>query len=109
MDWNFQSVKYLHELVQQYGGRKSGGREAEFQERIRSMPASWRECLGFGLSARQVFKGGRLDSENSKLVKVSTVPKVTSRNPGHAAGAYWHRSCGVWHNIAESGHGRLKK
>ena len=21
-DWNFQSVKYLHELVQQYGGRK---------------------------------------------------------------------------------------
>ena len=34
-DWNFQSVKYLHELVQQYGGRKSGGREAEFQERIR--------------------------------------------------------------------------
>ena len=23
MDWNFQSGKYLHELVQQYGGRKS--------------------------------------------------------------------------------------
>ena len=24
MDWNFQSVKYLHELVRQYGGRKIG-------------------------------------------------------------------------------------
>ena len=33
MDWNFQSVKYLDELVQQYGGRKSGGRQAEFQEK----------------------------------------------------------------------------
>ena len=31
---DFQSVKYMHELVQQYGGRKSGGREAEFRERI---------------------------------------------------------------------------
>ena len=34
-DWYFRSVKYLDELVQQYGGRKSEGREAEFQERIR--------------------------------------------------------------------------
>ena len=34
MDWNFQSVKYLHKPVQQNGGRKSGGQEAEFQERI---------------------------------------------------------------------------
>ena len=33
-DWNCQSVEYLHELVQQYGGRKSEGGEAEFQERI---------------------------------------------------------------------------
>ena len=33
-DWNFQRVKYLDELVQQYGGRKSRGQEAEFQERI---------------------------------------------------------------------------
>ena len=56
-----------------------------------SMPASWREFLGFGFSARLVFKGGRPHSENSKLVKAPTVPKVTSRNPGRAAGAHWHR------------------
>ena len=31
MNWNFQIVKYLDEFVQQYSGRKSGGREAEFQ------------------------------------------------------------------------------
>ena len=31
------------------------------------------------------------DSENSKLVKAPTVPKATSRNPRHAAGAHWHR------------------
>ena len=37
------------------------------------------------------FKGGWSDSENSKLVKASTVLKVTSRSPGHAPGAYWHR------------------
>ena len=35
IDWNFQSVKYLDKLLQQYGGRKSRGQEAEFQERIR--------------------------------------------------------------------------
>ena len=56
-----------------------------------SMPASWREFLGFGFSARLVFKGGWPDSENSKLVKAPTFPKVTSRNPGHTAGAPWHR------------------
>ena len=82
-DWNFQSVKYLHELVRQYGGRKSGDREAEFRERIRK---EW-ACLRFGgncwvsdFSARPVFKGGWPNSENSKLVKALTVPKVTSRN-----------------------------
>ena len=31
----FQSVKCLYELVEQYVGRKRGGREAEFHERIR--------------------------------------------------------------------------
>ena len=54
----------------------------------------WRRSSGsivefFG-SARLVFKGGLPDSENSKLVKALTVPKVTSRNPRHAAGAHWH-------------------
>ena len=33
---------------------------------------------------------GLPNSENSKLVKAPTVPKVTSRNPGHSAGAHWH-------------------
>ena len=42
-------------------------------------------------SARLVFKGGRPDSQNSKLVKAQTVLKVTSRNPRHSAGAHWHR------------------
>ena len=78
----------------QYGGRKSGGRDAEFQEKIRK---EW-ACLHCGgsswvsdFSARLVFKGGRPDSENSKLVKAPTVPKAKSRNPRHAAGAHWHR------------------
>ena len=47
--------------------------------------------MGFGFfceSARQVFKGGRPESENSKLVKAPTVPKVTT-------GAHWHRYTGV--------------
>ena len=57
-----------------------------------SMPATlWREFLGFGFLL--VFKGGQSDSEKSKLVKALTVPKVTSRNPGHAAVAHWHRYC----------------
>ena len=43
--------------------------------------------VGFGIHCQSVFKGGRPDSENSELVKAPTVPKVTSRNPGHAAGA----------------------
>ena len=49
MDWNFQSVKYLDELVQQYGGRKSGGREAVPRKDLKrmSMPAAWREFCGF--------------------------------------------------------------
>ena len=59
MDWNFQSVKYLDDLVQNYGGRKSGGREAEFQERIRKNEHA---CSVLGvfvvsdLSARQYLK-----------------------------------------------------
>ena len=59
-----------------------------------SMPALWRDFLGFRFSACLVFKGSRPNSENSKLVKAPTVPKVKSRNPkvksrnGHAAGAH---------------------
>ena len=72
---------------------------SSFQERI------WKEwaCLHSGgsswvsdFSARQVFKGGGPDSENSKLVKAPTVPKLTSRNPGHATGAHWHRYIKLW-------------
>ena len=50
-----------------------------------SMPECGGNCW---VSARPVFKGGWPDSENSKLVKAPTVPKVTSRNSGHAAGAH---------------------
>ena len=96
MDWNIQSVKYLHELVQQYDERKSRGWEAEFLERIGK---EW-ACLHCGgnswvsdFSASLVFKGCLPDLENSKLVKASTVPKVMSRNPRHSTGAYWHRYC----------------
>ena len=39
---------------------------------------------------------GGPDSENSKLVKAPTVPKLTSRNPGHATGAHWHRYIKLW-------------
>ena len=56
-----------------------------------SMPALWREFLGFWFHYPFVFKGGRPDSKNSKLVKAQTVPKVTSRNLWHAAGAHRHR------------------
>ena len=55
MDWNFQSVKYLNELVQQYGGRKSSGREEEFQERIehaRSMEGVFVVTTSTDLSAQ---------------------------------------------------------
>ena len=45
-DWNFQSVKYLHELVQQHGGKKRGGQEAEFLERIRKESACLPHCGG---------------------------------------------------------------
>ena len=109
MDWNFQSVKYLHELVQQYGGRKSGGWEAEFQERIRK---EW-ACLqrggsfcGFGFECPSVFKAGLPDSESSNLVKVSTVLKVTSRNSGHCSWA--HRHSYVPPNILRTPPGRHK-
>ena len=80
--------------MEQYGGKKSRGREAEFQERIRKELAylySGGSFLGFGFHCQSVFKGGRPDLENSKLVKAPTVPRVTSRNPGHYAGADWHR------------------
>ena len=59
-----------------------------------SMPPSWREILslvGFRFHCPSIFKGGRPDLENSKLVKALTVLKVASRNPGHSAGAHWHR------------------
>ena len=50
--------------------------------------------MGFRFHCPSVFKGGGPeppDSEISKLVKAPTVPKVTSRNSGHAAGTHWHR------------------
>ena len=54
-----------------------------------SMPAAKREFCGFRIVV-SVFRDGQPDWENSKLVKALTVQKVTSRNPGHSAGAHWH-------------------
>ena len=61
---NGLSVKYLYELVQKYGEKKSGVQEAEFRERIRKEGA----CLHRGgsswvsdFSARLVFIGCRPD------------------------------------------------
>ena len=50
MDWNFQSVKYLHKLVQQYDGRKIG---VEKQNSKKGFEKN--EFLGFGFSACLVF------------------------------------------------------
>ena len=66
--------------------RKSGGREAEFQERIRKEWASLQgggSFRGFGLECPSVFKCGHHDLENSKLVSAPRVPKV-SRNSWHS-------------------------
>ena len=87
-DWNFQSVKCLDdsELVQQYGGRKSGGWEAEFQERIQKEWACLYRggsFLGFELHCRsvKVALGGGLDSENSNSSLLRQVRKWKAEIP----------------------------
>ena len=65
MDWNFQSVKCLNELVQQYGGRKSSGREAELQGRIEhahSMEGDFVVTTSTDLSAGPFLKVASLTS-----------------------------------------------
>ena len=49
IDWNFQSVKYLGELVQQYGGGKRWVEKQNSKKNSKrmSMPAAWREFCGF--------------------------------------------------------------
>ena len=82
--WNFQSVKYLDELVQQYGGRKRGGREAEFQERIRKEWACLHRgasFLGFRFHCPSVFKvvgPTRKIQSSSKLWQVLKMIKIIS-------------------------------
>ena len=100
---NFQIVKCLDELVEQYDGRKSGGRETEFQERIQKEWACLKRgrsfrCFGSGLPVHIQGWPAWLGKFKSSLS--STVLKVTSRNPRQAAGAHCHRY-GHWRNSIE--------
>ena len=47
MDWSFQSVKYLDELVQQYGERKSG---VEKQNTNKGFEMNEYSCIMEGVS-----------------------------------------------------------
>ena len=55
-----------------------------------SVPALWRGFRAFGFHCPSVFKGGRPDSDKSKLVLAPADPNVKCRNPRHVAGAYLH-------------------
>ena len=50
-----------------------------------------------GFHCPSVFEAGLSYSDKSKLVYAFTVPKVTSRNPGHAAAAHWQWV--LWHRL----------
>ena len=52
MDWNFQSVKYLHELVQQYGGRKS---RVEMQYSKKGFEKNEHACIVEGVLGFRIF------------------------------------------------------
>ena len=52
MDWNFPSVKYLHELVQQYGGRKSG---VEKQNSKKGFEKNEHACIVEGILGFRIF------------------------------------------------------
>ena len=78
MDWNFQSVKYLHELVQQYGGRKSG---VEKQNSKKGFEKNEHACIVLGvfvvsdLSARQYLKVPGLSRKIQSTSKLRQVRK----------------------------------
>ena len=57
--------------------------------------------LGFLIFCPSGIVRGQARLGNSKLVKAQTVPKVTSRNPRHTAGAHWHRYW-QWHRTGSS-------
>ena len=52
MDWNFPSVKYLHELVEQYGGRKCG---VEKQNSKKGFEKNEHACIAEGVLGFQIF------------------------------------------------------
>ena len=52
MDWNFQSVKYLHDVVQQYGGRKSG---VEKQNSKKGFEKNEHACIVEGVLGFRIF------------------------------------------------------
>ena len=66
-DWKFQSVKYLHELVQQYGGKKSGVKK---QNSEKGFEKNEHACIVVGvlykLPARLGKFKARLSSDRSE-------------------------------------------
>ena len=85
-----------NKMIEEKAGFERQNSKKGFQRR--SMPAAWREFLWFQFECQSVFKGGRPYLENSKLAEAQTGLKVTSRNPGHAAGAHWLGNFeGLWH------------
>ena len=93
MDWNFQSVKYFWANLCNYMVEEKAGVEKQnskkgwrFEKNEHACSVDSEEFCGLS-----VFKGGLHNSENSKLVKAPTVPKLTSRNPRHSSGAHWYR------------------
>ena len=88
---NFQSVAYMDEHVEQDGRKKSYDQEAEHQERF--------EKIGHACSVEGIFEVSDstacpylmlADPTQANQSSALTVPKLTSTNPGHAAGAHWH-------------------
>ena len=71
MDWNFQRFKYMDDLVQNMLEEKAEVKKQNCKKGLRGG-----NFVGFGF----LFEDGQPDSENSKLVKAPTVPKVTSRH-----------------------------
>ena len=89
-------INMWNKMIEEKAGFERQNSKKGFQRR--SMPAAWREFLWFQFECQSVFKGGRPYLENSKLAEAQTGLKVTSRNPGHAAGAHWLGNFeGLWH------------
>ena len=74
MDWNFQSVKYLDDLVQNYGGRKSWVKKQNSKKVFKrmSMPAALGVFVVLDLSANQYLKV----AVPTKKLEIQSWPKL---------------------------------